>query len=147
MSLTDAEFEEQRQRILALIDRWQTCLGLRWWKVTHTYERGEYHSNGSYAPEVVANTAVMWEYLHATVTWNMTKVADQDADDLEYAFVHECMHVLVHEMRVWRPNGEPPIINEMEREHEERVCTQLAKAFIWTRAADRVEDTHVEEGW
>lgn len=40
--------------------------------------------------------------------------------------IHECMHALVQEMR-WQEADADNI------RHEERVCTQLAMAFLWVR--------------
>ena len=66
----------------------------------------------------------------------MVALSENENDkDLENAFVHECMHILVREMREDTEN-----IN-----HEERVCETLARAFVWVREADKSTVEEVED--
>lgn len=48
-------------------------------------------------------------------------------EEIEYVVVHELMHVFLNEMR------------EQGQQHEERVATLLAKAFLWVRDQTREE--------
>ena len=128
--MTDAEYEAQLGRIRALTDAWIAPLGLKWWRVNMEYVRdsGEYKLDGKASPDGVANTHADYRYLHATITWNIPRVAEQDEERLEWIFVHECCHILIQETR--GPEGDG--FNDW-LSHEERVCSTLASAFIWTR--------------
>jgi len=125
--MNDETFEAQRARIQALIEQWHAPLGLKWWTVTHAYGRSiedmPVDSPQGTGSDVLAKCQVDWEYLRARVTWNLQNVADCDDEYLEKAFVHECMHIIVNEMR----------FHDEDLKHEERVCTVLANAFLWTR--------------
>jgi hypothetical protein len=127
---SDRQYRKDRARILKLKDKWLAPLGLRWWHVEICHSReplkvaeadaaNGWRKNG----ECVAK----WQYLKATVTFNMPAVADMADDDLETLFVHELCHALVNEMRNFGA--------EDGMDHEERVVTALTSAFIWVRAA------------
>jgi hypothetical protein len=122
--VTDAEFEAAVARIGRIRERWQEPLGLDDWRVTWKFER----EHSEELKDVVANCNVSWEYEMATVTWFIPQVlnCEFDDDDLEQIVVHEIMHILLNEMR----EDTKKRIN-----HEERVATRLAKAFIRTREA------------
>lgn len=131
--MTDAEYNVQKKRLTALQKKWLLPLGLRWWKVTFSYSREPLKSDEAEGRTCLAQTLVDWEYLKATVTFDMQCIADESDEDLEETFVHECMHIFVHEMRMW---AGPEVTVEKQEEamkHEERVVTQLANAVIWTR--------------
>lgn len=133
--MTDAEYNVQKKRLKTLQDKWVAPLGLRWWKVTFSYSREPLKSDATDGRTCLAQTMVDWEYLNATITFDMQCIAGESDDDLEKTFVHECMHVFVHEMRMW---AGPELTHEKQEEamkHEERVVTQLANAVIWTRTA------------
>lgn len=123
--MTDAEFQAVVDRIKPLVEKWITPLGLKWWRKIHfDYARHRKDSENS----CVADTEVSWEYCEATVTFYVPTINTKEIDDaeLEYFIIHEYMHVLVKEMR-WQDD------NADNRRHEERVCTQLAQAFMWVR--------------
>ena len=70
-----------------------------------------------------------WQYLKATLRFDVEAVNDLDDEELDHLFVHECCHALVNEMREW--DGEHGI------DHEERVVTMLTNAFGWMWQAGR----------
>ena len=121
--MRDAEADVQIKRIKKLRARWHRLLGLYWWKVTDVYERGCIENY----PGAMATAYAQWEYRNATITWDLGRVADADDEELEWTFVHEAMHIHLSEMR-----GE-----DVATAHEERVATDLAHAFIRTRAASK----------
>lgn len=127
--MTDAEYRTQKKRLDALRKRWYFRLGLGWWKITYRYVKDEFTVDGHLEPGTLATCEADWRYLKARIDWNMLRVADHDDDYLEEAFVHEHMHLFVDELR----EGVEPGFDHLV--HEERVCTQLARAFIWTRQA------------
>lgn len=124
--MKDEDFNRQLDRIRPLADKWITPLGLKWWRKIDIHYSDTPKEN---SPDCVADTHVLWEYMEATITFYLLKVETISDADLEYSFVHECMHILVQEMR-WQDAAKADNIH-----HEERVCTSLARGFLWTRDA------------
>jgi len=130
--MNDAEYEAQRARLKVLIDRWIYALGLGWWRITNSYDRtGEDFADAAQVDHgfhtgVAARCYPEWRYLMATIVWNMPEVERMDDETLEIAFVHELMHIFLHELHS---------DDEDHLAHEERVASMLSKAFIWARNA------------
>lgn len=123
--MTDAEYEEQKQRIRAIADRWIEPLGLNWWKIELEYSREPLQGAEEDAKQgwcLQATCRAKWQYLDATITFGLPSIAHLSDEALEDVIVHELMHVFVNEMR------------EKGINHEERVVTQLTKAVIGLRA-------------
>lgn len=125
-------YRAQRDRILALHARWEYALGLRWWTVTHMYDRegidfAPAETDGGYRWQTAATCYPHWQYRTVEVKWNMPLVVACEDAELEYIYVHEMMHVLLHEMRPEEGTAD-------ERAHEERVASTLARLFITMRA-------------
>lgn len=128
MYLDDAEFEKQRERLRALIDKWRAPLGLDEWHLNFVYERGLLQADdGAYDADIAGLATVRWQYRRATLSFSIPACMDMDDDELETLFVHECGHVLVNEMRDDKPGRGIP--------HEERVVTTLERVFRSTYAA------------
>lgn len=126
--MNDAEFETQKARVMALDEQWTSTLGLDAWDISHCWHRGAIDDCDEGAFQALACCETHWQYLHAMIHWNLTQVGDQTDKELETAFVHECMHIFLGEVR-----GEP----DDWLDHEERVAQMLAKAFVWVRNAER----------
>ncbi|MGA9769182.1 MAG: hypothetical protein WBV94_09085 [Blastocatellia bacterium] len=123
--MTDAEYDKLKDKIRALAEKWVKPLGLNQWKIDLTYKREGLATTEDNAREnwgVAARTPVLWQYLSASIEFNMPYLAEFSDEDLEYIFVHELMHIFLNEMR------------EEGIKHEERTATTLAWAFIWLRA-------------
>ena len=114
----DAEFRKHRRRIRRLARKWEVRLRLTGWKLKYEYSRGKFERDGSYDHEAVAIAKVNWPYCMATITFDMEYVAVLDDAELEEVFVHECVHVLLREMR------------EDGIDHAERVTTQLTWVIL-----------------
>ena len=133
--MNDAEYETQKARLLALLEAWVKPIGLGWWRVTLSYDRtGEdfadsIRKEGGFRSQSVARCYPEWRYGIATIVWNMPEVAHLDDEELESTFVHELMHIFLHETRQ-SEDGD-------WLAHEERVATTLAKGFLWIRDAAR----------
>lgn len=127
--MTDADYAKQKSRIGAMVDKWLSQLGLKWWSIDLTFHREGIPTTD--ARDIAAGWTIngtceaKWEYLKATIAFNMPNVAGMDDCDLERFFVHECCHILVNEMC-------PSERTEESWKHEERVVAQLTKAFLWT---------------
>jgi hypothetical protein len=119
---------ETKDLIKAAFAKWLKPMGLLWWDVKiNLYDDPEEIAERFRDPgddEVVAAvTYVKWQYASASIDINVPAFAGLDQDKIERIVVHECCHILVNEMR------------EGDLHHEERVVTQLTKAFFWTEAA------------
>jgi hypothetical protein len=126
--MTDAEYAEQKDRIIALSDKWLKPLGLGWWDIRLTFQRSGYmEPKQNTRDRSVAKCDCDWRYGHAEITFNMPLVAEQNDDDMENIVVHELMHVFLNEMRWARQDGQDDI------DHEERVASTLTKALLWLR--------------
>lgn len=128
--MTDAEYQAQKARVQAMLDKWVNTTGLGWWRMTYVWVRdpavaGE---NGASSKDTGAVCSVSWQYLCATITFYLPTLADEDDDHLEWIIVHELMHVFLREMRWTNDDGD-------NIDHEERVATMLAHGFLWTRIA------------
>lgn len=128
-----AEYKRQRNRVRALANKWTHHLGMDWW---HKFEIVYYARRKDVPKEhrkeglwkAVMWTSVRWEYSDAAIHVNVPEVARQGDNDLEYIFLHECMHLFVNQCR--------PVegVDAYELKNEEFVCTRLAQAFLWWTA-------------
>lgn len=123
--LNDTEYEAQRARVSPLFNKWTTMLGLGWWEHFEIeYFRGPLPSLDTIGESIEAAMDIVtsWQYLQAHVRVCLPEVKGLSDDRIEYMVVHELMHALVNETRAddW---------TQERRNHEERVCTQLALAM------------------
>lgn len=125
--MTDKEYEEQQARVQGLIDKWVTPLFRCWWHIDVEWNRGCYED----APRTVGRCTVQWEYLRATIAVFLPEVQKLSDEALEWLWVHECMHVYLNELRPMA--GDDHVSASDWLDHEERVCTLLAKAFCCVR--------------
>ncbi len=132
--MNDQDCEAQKARVMALSDRWLTLLGLYYWEVTHCWHRGVIDDCEEITPTALARCWVKWEYLTASIHWNLVEVEAHTDAQLETIFVHECVHVILNELR---HETDDWLL------HEERVAQMLAKAFIWVRNSER--EAHTSE--
>jgi hypothetical protein len=126
---TKALFHKRRvmskEKIDHYVNKWLKPLGLLWWTVGIIYldDPKELIEKDFYRDEdyVLGRTYADWKYGRATVYFNVPAFEGLSDEDVEMAVVHEFIHILVNEAR------------EGEIHHEERVVTNLTKAFIWVR--------------
>ncbi len=126
--MNDEAYEQLKARLQELIAKWHATLGLKDWQVDYVYCRdGLPRDDGPQsdtARTVLARARVSWQYLDAGISFDMPRLAEVAPEKLEWIFVHECMHVVVNEMR-WQDADNDNL------DHEERVATLLARSFIW----------------
>lgn len=139
--LSDLEYEATKARLTHLFKLWTNRLGLGWWQVDIEYETDRSFfadgSNNGVNIETLMTCAAEWEYTKATIVVNMTAASQMDDEALESCVIHELCHVLVCEMRIPHWADAPNEILQIQRDHEERVVTWLAKAFGWVFLAGK----------
>ncbi len=104
---------------------WVNWLGLRYGRtdlvfvdyIENTFESGAKYIN----PDVAGECHTDWRYQNSTILLSIHKLCELDKEEIEKCIVHELMHVFLNEMR------------EEGIAHEERVATNLQKAFFWVR--------------
>jgi hypothetical protein len=121
--MTDDEYKDQRERVLPLFEKWVQVLGLKWWKIRIEYERTN-KDDDEPGWQATFSCSADWRYADALITAYCPALVKLTDEELEQAIVHELCHVFLNELRE----------NKKDRhDHEERVATMLAKAFIWLR--------------
>lgn len=118
--------------VKAAFAKWIPRLGLAWWDLEIVYyddpqeiiNRFRIIESGEMVP---ATVIAQWMYADAKICINLPAFEHIEDEDIERVVVHELCHILVNEMR------------EPELHHEERVVTQLTKAFFWVADAARSE--------
>ena len=98
---------------------WATYLGVMRYEFDLLYCSSSEWDQGK---DCIAYINTDWKYQEASIYFNMQKMRERSAEQIEYTIVHELCHLLVNEMQ-----------NYKRVDHEERVVTDLAKAFIWVR--------------
>lgn len=116
-------WKAERKRIRRIGKKWRHVLALYEWDLTTHFVDGPLIVDGTLAPDAAGCASVDWQYRHADVSFNLEKTAKLTDTKLEEVYLHEMMHVLLHEMREHDP----------ELKHEERVASTLAFAFMRTR--------------
>lgn len=128
--MTRKDFKRQHKRIRKLFGTWIYPLGLSWWRIDIVYHRrrkGFFHDHNR---QTFARVFADWRYMRAQIDVCVPVAQVLKNDELEKAVVHELAHILVREA------GNPKGVTD----HEERVCTTLANAFIWTRDIMHVKE-------
>jgi len=127
--MTDKQFQAVMDDVHALRKKWFPILGLNQWRNIPIVFRRDCSSDKENS---MAEVAVSWEYRHGTIFIYGPKWFEYMSAS-EYHFVHECCHFLVAEMRCWGPPTVPSEDYERRVQHEERVVTDLAMAFLRAR--------------
>ena len=138
--MTDAEHVKQKSRLDKLRRKWIPILGLSDWEIDFVGHRASPIADNN---DLVcsgwarlATAEVHWEYKRATLRFDLRVLGDYNDTQVENTFVHECCHVIVNEMREWSPKeGMDSDLVKGCMNHEERVVTELTKAFIKTFGA------------
>lgn len=126
--MNDVEYEAQKARIVALQERWVKPIGLGGWRIKTAYRR-EAFTDDRFTKAAMICTA-KWQYMEALIEVSCSKIADMGDDELEQAYVHELGHIFLNEMA---KGCEKCAADGQASNHEERVATTLALAFIWLR--------------
>lgn len=113
-----------KEQISSFLEKWVHDTGLAWWKVDafwHTGKEARKFFKAGKDTTVIARTFSDWRYGEVAIHFNLPAMKSLSVEEIERAVVHELCHALINEMRAGGID------------HEERVVTGLAKAFIWVR--------------
>lgn len=124
--MNDKDFAAQQRRIMPLVKKWKLRLGLNLWDIDSEFYRGPFEREGEWFTGAMA--VVRWEYMDATLMFDLVSVTDLSDADVEKMVVHELMHVILKELQHTTDDF---------MKHEERVATMLAQAFVFL-AAEKV---------
>lgn len=121
---TDAEWLALQAKIQGWIDAWADRMWLNWWDVHIVWYRGDIpDSNREAVPpgrKALMDCTPDYRYFEATIRVNLERALDFGDDYLENVVIHELAHIVLNEMRDWKPSRKG-----MKR--EERVATHLQK--------------------
>jgi len=116
-----------KKEVQGYLAKWVPATGLGWWSIHAVWEYDVIHG----APNAIALTSFQWEYLSATIVFNVPKLLNLDTpEEREEVVVHELAHVLLAEI----PNA------HKDRERYERAATILEHALMWVRRATKAGD-------
>jgi hypothetical protein len=120
--------ERRRQiaRVRKFVEKWQDCLGLRWWDAITVNYCDALAGSTRGDDIVVFRTTGRWEYLAATIDVNLSAVQMRTDDELGDDVIHELVHILLFEYQ-----------DQHDTHHLERTVCRLTQAFRWTREAGR----------
>ena len=104
-------------------DGWQ----ITWEFFNEPLDDGDYKPGSGKFISALASTTADWRYLEATIRFDLRQIAEYTDEQIERVFVHECCHVLLSETRAGRDVTAPEWLD-----HEERVASTLANAFLET---------------
>lgn len=101
------------------ITKWTKKTWAGWWKIDIQYFTDkQYHKEKGLSAGSVAVCHTDWRYMTAVIRVNLDRLKEMEKSEIEYAALHELMHIFLNEMR------------EEGIGHEERVATFLARSFL-----------------
>lgn len=126
--MSDEAADAQKARVMELYARWGDPLGLGWQRaVTFEWHRGPIPDY----PRAAMACCVQWQYKSAAISVCLPKIADLNDDDLEWAVVHELIHVFLGGLVEAHDNR---VDADAFRMIEEHTASTLAQAVMWLRA-------------
>jgi len=124
--------EREKARVEALIKRWQTPMGLGYWRIDRTYWQTAAEFRAWDKDQDDDNTVLVacpdWRYMQCTIHVNCEATAELSDWALEQDIVHELAHCHIDELRWLFAEVTPDV-----RNHIEHVTEAVAKALVWTR--------------
>src|SRR3990167_5052479 len=88
---TATKLAEVKQEVQGYLAKWVPATGLGWWTIQAIWEYDTIRSH----PDAIALTTFQWEYLSATIVFNVPKLLNLDTpEEREEVVVHELAHVL-----------------------------------------------------
>ena len=131
--MNDREYRAQKRRVRTVLNKWQGAVGLNSWRLSYGWDRtgAEFPrpnpNDGELGIVTLMRTKSDWRYKTATILCNIPEIVDIEDAALDEYGVHELMHIVVQEMHYDPEHDQQPLA------HEERVVTELARAFLYVR--------------
>lgn len=128
MELPERVEPTTQELLRSSFEMWIKALGLAWWDIkiewyTDPAEIVRVFGTPGETKMVACFCTALWEYGEARIEVNVSAFDGKTREEVDRIVVHELMHILVNEMR------------EKGIKHEERVVTNLTKAFFWALEA------------
>lgn len=142
--MNDAEFEQQKDRVQAMMEKWKAILPLGTWLITPRYHRDGVDKKG-HKSDAVATTTPNWVYLHASIDWNMPEVEDATDAELESYVVHEYVHILIDELVRYATRQDDYEGLTADWANVEHVTSTLTLGIVWAHRADPEKYEQPEE--
>jgi hypothetical protein len=128
-------FRREQARVEGYVTRWQTAIGLGYWRVDRCY----YQTSAQFreaTDERAEDCAVMvaqpdWRYSQCTIHVDCESTARLTDWYLEQDVVHELVHCHLDELR-WAVSGDGEVSEELHN-HIEHVTETVARALVWAR--------------
>ena len=92
--MTDLQYEEQKQRVENVLEKFIKPLGFAWWDVGVVFER-QPSLDDTDNKEVQGTCQSFWQYRSATLTFYLASLSGVNDRDLEDMVIHELCHILV----------------------------------------------------
>lgn len=108
--MTDDEFDVMSEKVESLITLWKPFFGIENWSLVINLHRGPIPGD----EDAAGSCRSTWEYMHATLAFNLEELADYEDEEVEGVVIHELLHIIVDELKTKR--GSP-----------ERVVTHLSR--------------------
>mgnify|MGYP001091125886 CR=1 FL=1 len=128
--MNDREYAAQKKRVMALIRKWRSILGLNGDRIHFTWHRTPCPESPSTVMWVKAN----WQYRNHYMDIYLTEVLELPDDELEETVVHEFVHLLIHPATGDSDGKSPAEVEKMEF-----ATTSVAYAIIWAYQAGKNE--------
>lgn len=115
--MTDDEFDVMSEKVEGLITLWKPFFGIENWRVNIHFYRGAIPGN----EDAAGCCHSLWEYLDATLEFNLAELAENDDEQLESVVVHELLHIIVDELKTKKGSPERVV------SHLSRILMRLSK--------------------
>ena len=125
-------FEQEKQRVEALFQRWIVPLYLGSWQFDRRYYQvgALFREETECGPNTAMKADVSWEYMFGRVSVNCEMTAHLSGKRLEEAVVHEMVHFHLAELATLLDDSDDV------QKHVERVTTVLARCFVSVRTTE-----------
>lgn len=127
--MTDKEYRQQKKRVLAIINKWRSIIGISGDRLRFDWHR----LCDPESPEAVASVNASWEYRNHKINLYLPVILGiDDEEELEGAILHELCHILLHPA-----TGNSTGKSDAEIEKIEYVVTSVAYALMWVEEAGK----------
>lgn len=125
-SMTDEDYNKQKERIMPLIDKWKNMMRLNQLQINIVWDR----SYSSEPPNQAASTMMdKWKYLEFDITFYLPACAEENDKAIESLVVHELVHCLLAPIST----NMRPCSDDYQADLMELNTSQVQSALLGTR--------------